>query len=195
MDNLANMFSTIQNGQMRKKSFVLVSFSRKNWNICMVLFIHGFIQGFEIQLPVTKNFSEIKLDTNTHQNINSIHQISDPLTSSSFSSNSYPCASQTLSTQSFTPDKPRFIKVSLKYFNEKPLITKILKISLQGKRVYAKKTLVFLPMKLEEGAVSFNGKINKRIFSLKILSTSKGILSEQDASFFGVGGEVLCEVY
>ena len=47
MDNLANSFSTIQNSQTRRKKFVYLKFSKMMWNICTVLTIEGFIQGFE----------------------------------------------------------------------------------------------------------------------------------------------------
>ena len=40
-----------------------------------------------------------------------------------------------------------------------------------------------------------NLKSVQRGLGIKILSTSKGILSERDARFFGIGGEILCEVF
>ena len=83
MDNLANSFSKIQNSQTRRKKFVFLKFSKIIWNICTVLCVEGFIQGFE------------RRDEN--------------------------------------------IFISLKYCNDKPVLQKILKISLQGRRVYTQK--------------------------------------------------------
>jgi ribosomal protein S8 len=47
MDNLANSFSKIQNSQIRRKQTVFLNYSKIVWNICTVLFVEGFIQGFE----------------------------------------------------------------------------------------------------------------------------------------------------
>ena len=73
------------------------------------------------------------------------------------------------------------ILLHLKYFDGKPLLQKIQKISLQGRRVYCQHKHLFT-----YNSASF------RVF--RIFSTSRGILSEKDAQFFGVGGEVLCEI-
>ena len=69
----------------------------------------------------------------------------------------------------------------LKYFDGKPLLQKIQKISLQGRRVYCEHKHLF-----EYNSASFR--------TFRILSTTRGILSEKDAHFFGLGGEVLCEI-
>lgn len=73
------------------------------------------------------------------------------------------------------------ILLHLKYYDGKPLLQKVHKISLQGRRVYCQHQHL-----LTYHSASF------RVF--RILSTSRGILSEKDAHFFGVGGEVLCEI-
>jgi small subunit ribosomal protein S8 len=159
MDNLANSFSTIQNSQMRRKKSVFLKFSKITWNICTVLFVEGFIQGFE--------------------------------------------------------RKDQYIVIHLKYSNEKPVIQKISKISLQGRRVYTKKMLASKSLKFNlnalvatqnganmeaaslspsNGSMEYSSRVAKGL-GIKILSTSKGILSERDARFFGVGGEILCEVF
>ena len=49
MDNLANLFSIIQNGQSRYKIFVQAPFSKKSWNICNVLFLEGLLKGFLVK--------------------------------------------------------------------------------------------------------------------------------------------------
>jgi small subunit ribosomal protein S8 len=72
------------------------------------------------------------------------------------------------------------IKIYLKYYNEKPVITKINRISKPGKRIYTSITTLWK---------SSNG------LGLNILSTSKGVLSDQNARRLKVGGEVLCQVF
>lgn len=187
MDNLANSFSKIQNSQTRRKKFVFLKFSKIIWNICTVLCVEGFIQGFE------------RRDEN--------------------------------------------ILIYLKYSNDKPVLQKILKISLQGRRVYTKKiptskisknkfvmgegggasqdfvspgfrpatpceTPDFVPQDLkrlefpspnlpQKGILSHSSHrpLVTKGLGLKILSTSRGILCDRDARFFGVGGEILCEIF
>lgn len=76
--------------------------------------------------------------------------------------------------------RPAWIRVSLKYSDKKErVITAIERVSRSGRRVYSGKA-----------------RIPKVIGGLgvAILSTSKGILTDQQARQQGVGGEVLCLV-
>ena len=177
MDNLANSFSKIQNSQIRRKQTVFLNYSKIVWNICTVLFVEGFIQGFE--------------------------------------------------------RGEKGILIFLKYSHDKPVIEKISKISLQGRRVYTKKmsksenklntlheTNKFInsnkdssraigSQQIENLSKNSNQILSKgtlitaegnlksvqRGLGIRILSTSKGILSERDARFFCIGGEILCEVF
>ncbi|WP_343189888.1 30S ribosomal protein S8 [Buchnera aphidicola] len=72
------------------------------------------------------------------------------------------------------------IKIFLKYFNGKPVIEKIEKISKPSLRIYKNKK-----------------NISKVISGLgiSIISTSRGILTDFEARKLGIGGEVLCNVY
>jgi len=72
------------------------------------------------------------------------------------------------------------IIINLKYHNNKPAITTLKRISKGGRRVYAGKA--DLPQVL-------NG------LGISIVSTSKGIMTSEEARKLGVGGEVLCEIY
>jgi len=74
----------------------------------------------------------------------------------------------------------KFISVELKYCNKEPAIRRLLRVSKPGRRVYVKKEKIPNPI---------NG------LGLCILSTSKGILTGKEAIEFGVGGEVLCEIW
>ena len=75
--------------------------------------------------------------------------------------------------------KPEF-EISLKYFDGKPVIRHIRRISTPGRRVYM--SVGTLP-KVQNG------------LGISILSTSKGVMSDAMARTENVGGEILCEVF
>jgi small subunit ribosomal protein S8 len=72
------------------------------------------------------------------------------------------------------------IDVELKYYENRPAIIKIQRVSRPGCRV-------FRP--IEDVKLPFNG------LGVAILSTSHGIMSDADARAANVGGEVLCTVF
>ena len=72
------------------------------------------------------------------------------------------------------------IKIDLKYYNGSPVIKKIKRISKPGIRVYSK---------INDLPKSFGG------LGISILSTPKGVMSDQKARDKNVGGEILCEVF
>lgn len=83
------------------------------------------------------------------------------------------------------PEKPQdVLRVNLKYLGDrrrqKPMITKLLRVSKPGRRVYVGKGDI--PWVLQGMGIS-------------ILTTSRGIMTGQEARRIGVGGEVLCTVY
>lgn len=68
--------------------------------------------------------------------------------------------------------------IALKYYQSKPVIERIKRISRPGLRVYkTAKELTDIPG-----------------FGVAILSTSKGVMTHKTARKQGVGGEVICEV-
>lgn len=70
------------------------------------------------------------------------------------------------------------IKILLKYYQDKPVIDRIKRISRPGLRVYkASNELHAVPG-----------------FGIAILSTSHGVMPHTTAKLKGIGGEVLCEV-
>ncbi len=71
------------------------------------------------------------------------------------------------------------IKLKLKYFNGKPVIENITRISRPGLRIYKKKHE--LP-KVMAG------------MGMAVISTSRGIMSDYSARKLGLGGEVICYV-
>ncbi len=72
------------------------------------------------------------------------------------------------------------IKIELKYFEGKPVIKVIRRVSKPGRRVY--KSIKDLPK-------FYNG------LGISIVSTSKGVMSDYEAQIANVGGEVLCNVF
>ncbi|AKC60375.1 30S ribosomal protein S8 [Blochmannia endosymbiont of Camponotus (Colobopsis) obliquus] len=74
--------------------------------------------------------------------------------------------------------KPILI-LTLKYFNSKPVVEFIQRISRPGLRVYRKKNS--LP-KVMSG------------MGIAIISTSRGVVTDKMARRFGLGGEIICYV-
>ena len=72
------------------------------------------------------------------------------------------------------------IKIELKYHAGTPVIKKIKRVSKPGIRVYSK---------IKELPKSYGG------LGISILSTPKGVMSDNQARKNNVGGEILCEVF
>lgn len=72
------------------------------------------------------------------------------------------------------------IVVELKYFEGMPVIQKIDRVSTPGRRTYAS---------IQDLSKPANG------LGVYILSTSRGVLSDNAARKLNVGGEVLCRVF
>ena len=72
------------------------------------------------------------------------------------------------------------LTVSLKYDNGNPVIKEIKRVSKPGRRIYAK--AVSIPI-IQNG------------LGLAIVSTSKGIMSDNDAKNQNIGGEIICRVF
>ena len=72
------------------------------------------------------------------------------------------------------------IKIELKYHEGVPVIKRIKRISKPGIRVYSK---------IKELPKPYGG------LGISIISTPKGVMSDQKARANNVGGEILCEVF
>ena len=72
------------------------------------------------------------------------------------------------------------ISVDLKYNKGLPVIKEIKRISKPGRRIYAKATSI---PKIKNG------------LGLAIVSTSKGIMTDNDARNQNIGGEIICRVF
>jgi small subunit ribosomal protein S8 len=79
----------------------------------------------------------------------------------------------------------KYVRIKLKYIqNEKgekiPFIQGLRRVSREGQRIYAgKKKLSFV----------------KSGFGFSIVSTSKGLMTNEEAKKAGVGGEIICEIW
>ncbi len=72
------------------------------------------------------------------------------------------------------------LEIELKYHDGNPVIQEISRVSRPGQRVYSK---------IKELPVYYNG------LGITILSTPRGVMSDQEARAANVGGEVLCRVF
>ena len=70
--------------------------------------------------------------------------------------------------------------VDLKYYNGLPVIKEIKRVSKPGRRIYARADSI---PKIQNG------------LGLAIVSTSIGIMSDNDARMKNVGGEIICRVF
>ena len=78
------------------------------------------------------------------------------------------------------PKNKNTLEVDLKYHNGIPVIKEIKRVSKPGRRVYARANSI---PKIQNG------------LGLAIMSTSVGIMSDNDARTKNVGGEIICRVF
>ncbi len=72
------------------------------------------------------------------------------------------------------------IRIELKYHEGDPVIRQIQRVSTPGRRVYSR---------IKDLNQHFNG------LGISILSTPRGVMSDNEARAENVGGEVLCQVF
>lgn len=72
------------------------------------------------------------------------------------------------------------LEIELKYNDGSPVIQEIARVSTPGRRVYSR---------IKELPRQYSG------LGITILSTPRGVLSDQEARAHNVGGEVLCRVF
>ena len=73
-----------------------------------------------------------------------------------------------------------FLLVDLKYYNGSPVIKEIRRISKPGRRIYTRADSI---PKIQSG------------LGIAIVSTSMGIMSDNDARLKNIGGEIICRVF
>ena len=74
----------------------------------------------------------------------------------------------------------KFLLVNLKYNNGIPVIKEITRVSKPGRRIYTKAESI---PKIKNG------------LGIAIVSTSKGIMTDNDARSKKIGGEIICRVF
>lgn len=72
------------------------------------------------------------------------------------------------------------LRIELKYVDGEPVIREIARVSKPGRRIYSR--IADLPR-------SYNG------LGISILSTPRGVMSDNEARAAKVGGEVLCRIF
>ncbi|MGN0904083.1 MAG: 30S ribosomal protein S8 [Alphaproteobacteria bacterium] len=72
------------------------------------------------------------------------------------------------------------IKVELKYYEGRPVISEISRVSTPGRRVYSG---------VKDLQKFYNG------LGISVLSTPQGVMSDHEARQANVGGEILCKVF
>ena len=73
-----------------------------------------------------------------------------------------------------------FLLVDLKYNNGSPVIKEITRVSKPGRRIYTRADSI---PKIKSG------------LGIAIVSTSMGIMSDNDARLKNIGGEIICKVF
>ena len=77
-------------------------------------------------------------------------------------------------------DNKKSILVDLKYYEGRPVIKEIKRVSKPGRRVYSSATSI---PRVHSG------------LGLAILSTSKGVMSDSEAIKNNLGGEIICRIF
>jgi small subunit ribosomal protein S8 len=72
------------------------------------------------------------------------------------------------------------VRITLRYFNRKPAIYEIKRVSKPGRRLYVN---------------TDNIPRVKNGLGIAIISTSKGVMTDKDARRYNVGGEFLCTIW
>jgi small subunit ribosomal protein S8 len=72
------------------------------------------------------------------------------------------------------------IEIALKYQDKRPAIQGLKRVSKQGQRIYSVKD----KLKKVKGG-----------FGMSVISTSKGLMTDEDARKQNLGGEIICEVW
>lgn len=72
------------------------------------------------------------------------------------------------------------IRIYLRYYNGRPVLSGLKRISVPGRRVYV-------------GATELPRVLNG--LGVAIISTSKGVMTDKDARRLNVGGEIICYIW
>lgn len=77
-------------------------------------------------------------------------------------------------------DMEKYLKINLKYNNNRMAISGVKRISKPSQRIYVKKELL---------------KPIKQGYGIAIISTSRGLMTNKEAKKQKLGGEIMCEIW
>ncbi len=167
-DTISDILTRIRNANLIKSQTVTIPLTRISKQICEILEKQGFIESFKI-FPFSFH-SDVKA-SDTTKNSQDKNLLALP-----FSNNKLKKDTSKVNSSS------QEIIIYLKYqgIDKKPCITNLKRISKPGLRIYA------------------NHKEIPKILGgigIAILSTSKGIMTDREARFHKIGGEILCSIW
>lgn len=173
-DTISDMLTRIRNASIVRKKSVLIPYTIMNLKIAEILEKEGYVLSFEIS--TNKSISSTKKTLETNVRMLKIYL----KYYKKYKTNFYKL--NVIKNKKALSDFKNLIKLLKgKQGNKKtPCITNLKRISKPGLRIYV------------------NHKELPRVLAgtgIYILSTSKGILTDREARFRGIGGEVLCSVW
>ncbi len=176
-DTISDILTRIRNANLIKSQTVSIPLTRISKQICEILEKQGFIESFQI---FSSPIDQFKQNSNTQKKTETTKTTS----SASLTRDSIDLLSKTQhedQQKKFNNHKSG-ITIYLKYYGreKRPCITNLKRISKPGLRIYA------------------NHKEIPKVLGgmgIAILSTSKGIMTDKEARFRGIGGEILCSIW
>ena len=190
-DTISDILTRIRNANLIKSQTVSIPLTRMSKQISKILEKQGFIESFQTptlnKISQEKNTIKTKLDTNLEPQIQLGEKTEKTVGIKKLASSSTKFSSNTknLFSNKFEPkvnSSSEKIIIYLKYqgLDKKPCITNLKRISKPGLRIYAS---------YKEIPKVLGG------MGIAILSTSKGVMTDREARFHKIGGEILCSIW
>lgn len=176
-DTISDFLTRIRNANLIKSKTVSIPLTRINKQITEILEKQGFIESFQIFSSSSFKFNKLK--KNQSMDSGSV-DIEHSQQNKTLPKNNL--VGKKWNTQCQVNKASQEILLYLKYkgSKKKPCITNLKRISKPGLRIYT--THKDIP-KILGG------------MGIAILSTSKGIMTDRDARFQKIGGEILCSIW
>nr|AIT93531.1 ribosomal protein S8 [Prasiolopsis sp. SAG 84.81] len=190
-DTISDILTRIRNANLIKSRTVSIPVTRIGKQISEILEKQGFIESFEVfsltKSKKDKNGEEAKLNNSLESQGSAGEKRETALVQKEsqklFKKNHLSTDGRILKKlQSKASSSSEKIIIYLKYQDrtKKPCITNLKRISRPGLRIYAN---------YKEIPKVLGG------MGIAILSTSKGIMTDREARFHKIGGEILCSIW
>ena len=190
-DTISDMLTRIRNASIVRKKSVLIPYTKMNFKIAEILEKEGYILAFELSASSPANgLSSEDSSTQSLTTETKMNKASDSKLKmlkiylkyyKKYKTNYYKLNERSVNKKALSDFKNLIKLLKGKQGSKKtPCITNLKRISKPGLRIYV------------------NNKELPRVLAgtgIYILSTSKGILTDREARFRGIGGEVLCLVW